>query len=67
MNPTNNGLGNYDTMELGRMLVAFQQGIDVAQPGSSVRRFYTEMVSAIATELLNRYRQESALLDRKVG
>lgn len=54
----------YSNQELGKQLVAFQEGIDKCVPGSSVHSFYCEMVRGIATELLNRYRQETVLLDR---
>lgn len=54
----------YSNQELGKHLVAFQEGIDKCKPGSSVHAFYCEMVRGIAAELLNRYRQETELLNR---
>jgi hypothetical protein len=58
---------NYTTQELGQQLVAFQAGLDSCKSGSSVHAFYCEMVRAIASELLNRYRQETELLNRRAG
>lgn len=55
-------MDNYTTEELGKQLVAFQIGLDNCKSGSSVHAFYCEMSRGIATELLNRYRQETALL-----
>ena len=55
---------NYATEELGKQLVAFQIGLDNCKSGSSVHSFYCEMIRGIATELLNRYRQQTELLNR---
>ena len=57
-------MDNYTTEELGKQLVAFQIGLDNCKSGSSVHSFYCEMVRGIARELLKRYRQETALLNK---
>lgn len=55
-------MDNIETKDLNRMLVAHQQGIERYKVGSWVRLYHMDMVVAIATELLKRYRQETALL-----
>lgn len=57
-------MDDYSTEELGKQLVAFQIGLDNCKSGSSVHAFYCEMVRGIASELLKRYRQETALLNK---
>lgn len=59
-----NAFDIYSDEELGKHLVAFQIGLDNCKSGSSVHSFYCEMVRGIARELLKRYRQETALLNK---
>jgi hypothetical protein len=62
-----NAFDIYSSEELGKHLVAFQVGLDSCKSGSSAHAFYRGMISGIARELLNRYRQETELLNRRAG
>ena len=55
----------YETVELGKMMVAFQNGLDSCKAGSSVNAYYREMVVGIAKELKARYVFESKMLEKK--
>lgn len=52
------------TKDLGHMLVHHQRAIDNCRFNGWVKLYHMDMVVEIATELLNRYRQEIALLDK---
>lgn len=58
-------LNTYDTVELGKMMVAFQNGLDSCKEGSSVYAYYREMVVGIAKELKVRYAFGTEMLNKK--
>ena len=58
-------LNTYDTVELGKMMVAFQNGLDSCREGSPVYTYYREMIVGIAKELKARYAFGTEMLNRK--
>ena len=56
----------YDSVTLGKYMVAFQNGLDSCEMGSSIYAYYREMVVGIAKELKARYIFESKMLEKNI-
>lgn len=56
---------DYDTVDLNKRMVAYQNSLDTCKPGSAVYRYYCEMIIGIAKELKVRYAFGNEMLDRK--
>ena len=56
---------DYDSVTLGKYMVAFQNGLDSCDAGSSVYAYYREMIVGIAKELKARYAFGTEMLNRK--